>query len=233
MIDERHCGGPGDLVIRSNSSTKTVDAWKRYAAACHADPNSKAFVQLNHPGRQSPVIAKNTRGFFEKTLAPSAVPLNIGEDVMSRAVGKLMFGTPKEMSIEDIEMVIKQFADAAVFCSEVGFDGVQIHGAHGYLISQFLSEKANRRVDGYGGSAAKRARFAVEVVKAVRAAVPNGFAVGIKLNSVDHQHAQDLEETLEQISLIVDAGIDFLEISGGSYEDPQVLIHFLIKVPVA
>lgn len=222
MVDERHCGGPGDLVLRASPSSSTVDAWKRYASACHASPDSLAFVQLNHPGRQSPLFAKNTRGFMEKALAPSAVPLDIGRDVLSRVASKVVFGVPKEMSVPEIEMVVNQFADGALFCAEVGFDGIQIHGAHGYLIAQFLSGKSNRRTDEYGGTATKRARFAVEVVKAVRARVPSGFAVGIKLNSADAQHAGSLEESLEQIGLIIEAGVDFLEISGGTYEDPQV-----------
>jgi 2,4-dienoyl-CoA reductase-like NADH-dependent reductase (Old Yellow Enzyme family) len=97
----------------------------------------------------------------------------------------------------------------------------------GYLIAQFLSEKSNKRTDDYGGSTKKRARFAVEVIKAVRAAVSQSFCVGIKLNSADHQHAESLEGTLEQISHIVDAGIDFLEISGGTYEDP--LVRFIVS----
>ena len=93
----------------------------------------------------------------------------------------------------------------------------------GYLIAQFLSEKSNRRVDDYGGSVLKRARFIVEIIDAVRRVVPRSVCVGVKLNSVDHQQSSSLAEAMEQISAIIEAGIDFLEISGGTYEDPQML----------
>lgn len=222
MVDPRHCGSPGDIVIQDTEDAKNIEAWKKYARATKS-AGSLAFVQLNHPGRQSPVIAKNKRGFFEKTLAPSPINLNIGDGLVARAASKFMFGTPKEMTQEDIDLVIKQFADGAKFVADAGFDGVEIHGAHGYLIAQFLSEKSNHRTDKYGGSAENRARFAIEIIRATRAAVPKGFGVGIKLNSADHQHEKSLEECLQQIALIVDAGIDFLEISGGTYEDPKMM----------
>jgi 2,4-dienoyl-CoA reductase-like NADH-dependent reductase (Old Yellow Enzyme family) len=100
----------------------------------------------------------------------------------------------------------------------------------GYLVAQFLSEKTNHRTDAYGGSPTKRARFIVEIIEAIRAVVPKSFSVSIKLNSADHQHAESLEETLEQISCIVDAGIDFLEVSGGTYEDPQVRFAWAVFI---
>jgi 2,4-dienoyl-CoA reductase-like NADH-dependent reductase (Old Yellow Enzyme family) len=88
--------------------------------------------------------------------------------------------------------------------------------------AQFLSGKSNQRTDKYGGSPANRARIVVDIINGMRKVVPKTFAIGIKLNSVDHQHSGDLSESLEQISLIRETGIDFLEISGGSYEDTKV-----------
>lgn len=126
------------------------------------------------------------------------------------------------MTTQDIELVIAQFAHSARTVAEAGFAGVELHGAHGYLHAQFLSKKTNLRDDAWGGDAQRRARVAVEIIKRVREATPEGFALGIKLNSADHQIDQAMEETMTQVEAIVEAGVDFLEISGGSWEDPQV-----------
>lgn len=134
----------------------------------------------------------------------------------------LIFGTPREMTEQEIKETVGQFASTARLAAEAGFAGVELHAAHGYLLAQFLSAKTNQRSDEYGGSPAARAKIVVEVIQAVRAVVPRDFIVGIKLNSVDHQSATTLADGLTQLKLITDAGIDFLEVSGGTYEDPQV-----------
>lgn len=126
------------------------------------------------------------------------------------------------MTISEIQVVRDQFVDTAILAAEAGFDGVEIHGAHGYLLAQFLAEKTNQRTDDYGGTPAARAKIVVEIITAIRASVPANFTVGIKFNSVDHQSPSAMEACLEQLRLIVDAGIDFLEVSGGSYEEPIV-----------
>jgi 2,4-dienoyl-CoA reductase-like NADH-dependent reductase (Old Yellow Enzyme family) len=128
------------------------------------------------------------------------------------------------MTIPEIEGVVSQFARAARLCAEAGFDGVEVHAAHGYLLSQFLSSKSNRRGDGYGGDARGRARMLVEVVRAVKEATKGfkGFCVGVKLNSVDHQSEGEMRDCVEQVRAVVEAGVDFVEVSGGSYEDPKV-----------
>jgi 2,4-dienoyl-CoA reductase-like NADH-dependent reductase (Old Yellow Enzyme family) len=126
------------------------------------------------------------------------------------------------MTVTEILDIQERFVKTAVLASDAGFDGIELHGAHGYLLSQFLNPKTNHRTDEYGGSAAARAKIVVDIIKAIRKAVPRSFTVGIKFNSVDHQSSQALEECIEQLRLITDAGIDFLEISGGSYEDPPV-----------
>jgi 2,4-dienoyl-CoA reductase-like NADH-dependent reductase (Old Yellow Enzyme family) len=158
-------------------------------------------------------------------MAPSAIPLVVGQGWLAHLLQLLAFPTPREMTAEDIVTVKGQFARAARIVAEAGFDGIELHGAHGYLISQFLSASSNRRTDDYGGSPARRARFVVEVIKAVREATKSyeGFCVGIKLNSVDHQK-EDVGEFLEQVRMVIEAGVDFIEVSGGSYEDPQVSI---------
>lgn len=105
---------------------------------------------------------------------------------------------------------------------ESGFAGVEIHGAHGYLLAQYMSAKSNQRTDSYGGSALNRVRIVVEVIEAMRRVVPKSFCIGIKFNSVDHQSESALADCIEQLKAIVAAGVDFLEISGGTYEDPIV-----------
>ncbi len=130
------------------------------------------------------------------------------------------------MTVPEIETVISQFARAARVVADAGFDGVEIHAAHGYLLSQFLSAKVNKREDGYGGDARGRARLVAEVVRAVREETKGkeGFCVGVKVNSVDFQGEGDreLREWVEQVGVMVEAGVDFVEVSGGSFEDPKV-----------
>jgi 2,4-dienoyl-CoA reductase-like NADH-dependent reductase (Old Yellow Enzyme family) len=222
MIDERYKGEAGDLAIETDASKRPVDKWKAYAAAIQKE-GTPAFVQLNHPGRQSPLGA-GSRSFWDKSLAPSPIGLNIGDNLIARMASGILFGVPREMTISDIDDVKRRFAEAAKFCAEVGFAGIELHAAHGYLLAQFLSPRSNTRTDGYGGSSSKRARIVVEIIKEIRSSVPKGFTVGIKLNSADHQRGANLDDVMEQIALINEAGVDFIEISGGSYEDPTVCV---------
>lgn len=224
QVDERWLGQPGDNVLFDDDDDEAamLAKWKPWAAACKKN-KTPTIVQINHPGRQSPLGA-GKRGFFTKTLAPSAVPLQLGDGLLARAMSALAFGTPRAMTEADIEDVVRRFAATARLSAAAGFDGVEVHAAHGYLLAQFLSPQTNRRTDAYGGSPARRAKLVADVVRAVRTATPEGFTVGIKLNSVDHQVEAELKDAIEQLRVIVDAGIDFLEISGGSYENPTVSI---------
>lgn len=230
-IDERHLGQPGDVVLLDDE-TKMSQPWKEWAKACKGGEQgatAPVVVQINHPGRQSPAGA-GSRGFFAKTLAPSAVPLQLGSGLLGHFVSRMVFGTPKEMTVGDIEDVVRRFAATARISAEAGFDGVEIHAAHGYLLAQFLSPKVNERSDAYGGSPVKRAKIIVDIVEAMRAVTPKGFTIGIKFNSVDHQSESELKDCIEQLKAIVDAGIDFLEVSGGSYENPTVKLMSLPRV---
>jgi 2,4-dienoyl-CoA reductase-like NADH-dependent reductase (Old Yellow Enzyme family) len=149
----------------------------------------------------------------------------MGDGFLPRLLGSIIFGTPKEMTAADIDDVVQRFAQTAKLAADTGFSGVELHAAHGYLLAQFLSAKVNKRTDEYGGTPAKRAKLVVDIIQATRAVVPKEFAVGIKLNSVDHQAEAELKDCIEQLQQIVDAGVDFVEISGGTYEDPQVSIE--------
>lgn len=222
QVDVGHLGLPEDITVGDDA--KTLDAqvaeWKKWASVVSKD-GTPAIVQLNHPGRQSTLGAGN-RGFFAKTMAPSVVPVNIGGGFIAKAMSALIFGSPREMTKEDIDRVVGKFAAGAKLAHDAGFAGIEVHAAHGYLLAQFMSAKTNLRTDEYGGSPKNRSRIVVEIIQAIRKVVPKTFCVGIKFNSVDHQSQTELAKCIEQLEDIVDAGVDFLEISGGTYEDPKV-----------
>ncbi|KAK0120175.1 hypothetical protein ONS95_011581 [Cadophora gregata] len=212
MVDSAYRGISCDVVIDSSiPKEKVISAWKGWAEACSMN-GTKAIVQLNHSGRQTP---------WRTGIAPSAIPLDFGRGILPYIVNTLVFGTPREMSIEDIQNVVQMFREAACLAAEAGFAGIEIHAAHGYLLASFLSPISNHRTDAYGGSESGRARIVVEVIRAIRVAVPPSFCVGIKLNSGDHQSDSSMSQCISQISSIIEAGVDFLEISGGTFENPS------------
>ena len=221
MIDERWLGNALDVSLTPSTNPELIAQWRRYAEACRVE-GTPAIVQLNHPGRQSPLGA-GSKGLFEKNIAPSPIALQFEDNIWAKTAQKLIFGTPREMTVAEIEDVVKRHADAAKFLSEAGFDGVELHAAHGYLLNIFMSPKTNHRQDNYGGSAFNRARIVLDIINAIRAVVPSTFTVGIKLNSADVQHSSDMEDVMQQIGYLRDTGIDFLEISGGSYENPRMM----------
>ncbi|KAK2764347.1 hypothetical protein FQN54_009040 [Arachnomyces sp. PD_36] len=220
-VDVNHMGSARDMVVKSFNGDEDLTSWKKLATISQKN-GTQTMAQINHPGRQSAPGAGN-RGFWGKTIAPSAIPLDLGSGIIANAVRAFAFGTPREMTVSEIETVVQQFAGTAKVMESSGFAGVELHGAHGYLLAQFLSPSSNKRNDAYGGTPEKRAKIVVDIIKEIRKSVSAPFAVGIKLNSVDHQDSADMEATLSQIRLIVEAGVDFLEISGGTYEDPKMI----------
>lgn len=205
MVDIRAKNEPGVVAIESERDLSLLREWaqvgKRYGMV--------QLVQLSHPGRQCP------KGLNAETVAPSAVPF-------SPALAT-MFGTPRELREEEILEIIQRFAQAARVCEEAGFEGVQLHGAHGYLISQFLSPLTNKRQDQWGGSIENRMRFLLEIYTAVRAATSKDFMISVKLNSADFQRGGISEDDVVSVFKAIDAaGIDLIEISGGSYEAPAM-----------
>jgi 2,4-dienoyl-CoA reductase-like NADH-dependent reductase (Old Yellow Enzyme family) len=227
QVNMTYLGGPADTAVNDKiSEAKLLESWTAWAKACNAR-GTPTIMQINHPGRQSPYGA-GTRGFFDKNLAPSAVPLKLGDGILQSIASALVFGTPREMTVAEIRETVRQFANAARLAAKAGFAGVQIHAAHGYLLAQFLSSQSNKRTDDYGGSPAKEARIVVEIIHAIREVTPEGFCVGIKLNSVDHQSKEALAACIEQLEEIRKAGVDFLEISGGTYENPSVSLILLL-----
>ena len=205
MIDRRALGEPGNVVIEDEADLPVLRQWARAAT----EQGAAIWVQLNHPGKQA------TKGLNTGTLAPSAVPFR--EDMQA------LFETPREATTAEIEDIIRRFGRSAVICKKAGFSGVQIHAAHGYLINQFLSPHHNRRTDEWGGSPEKRRRFVLAVYTEIRRQVGSEFPVGIKLNSADFQKGGFTEEeSMATIHALADAGIDLIEISGGTYEAPAM-----------
>lgn len=205
MIDRRHIGEPGNVVLEDERDFALLQEWAREGSR----NGCQLWMQLNHPGKQSPKMLNKV------PVSPSAVPF--------RKELQAMFATPRALEAAEIKEIIQRFATSAAIAERAGFSGVQIHGAHGYLVSQFLSPHHNQREDEWGGSPAKRMRFVVEVYKAIRAATGKQFGVGIKLNSADFQRGGFTEEeSLEVIDALVALGIDLVEISGGNYENPAM-----------
>jgi 2,4-dienoyl-CoA reductase-like NADH-dependent reductase (Old Yellow Enzyme family) len=205
MIDRRALGEPGNVVIEDESDMPILRQW----ASAATDQGAALWVQLNHPGKQSP------KGLNVANISASAVPFR--EDMAS------FFDTPREATPAEIQDVIKRFGRSAAICKKAGFSGVQIHGAHGYLINQFLSPHHNRRTDEWGGSVANRRRFVMAVYAEIRRQVGPDFPVGIKLNSADFQRGGFTEEeSMATIEALANVGIDLIEISGGTYEAPAM-----------
>ncbi|MBI1196557.1 MAG: NADH:flavin oxidoreductase [Phenylobacterium sp.] len=208
QVDRWHLERPANVVLDDESG---MAALARMAAAGKVG-GAQFWAQLSHTGRQ--VIA----AINPEPLAPSAVEI----DVM-RGAG-YAFARPRAMTEAEIGHAIDQFAEAAVRAKAAGFDGVILHGAHGYLISQFLSPHTNRRQDRWGGSLANRARFLLAVVAAVRKAVGPAFPIGLKLNASDFQKgAFTHADSVEVVRMLNDTGLDLLELSGGSLEQPKVV----------
>ncbi|WP_348748273.1 NADH:flavin oxidoreductase/NADH oxidase family protein [Pseudomonas rhodesiae] len=206
MIDRRAMTGPGGVALENEEHLDSFREWADVARA----KGVHFWVQLSHPGRQT------MANLGQQALAPSAIAMDLGS--FSK-----MFATPRAMTEEDIQDVIQRFATSARLAEKAGFSGVQIHGAHGYLISQFLSPLSNHRTDRWGGSLENRARLLLEVIHAVRASVSPSFCVAVKLNSADFQRGGfDAADARGVVEMLNPLPIDLLELSGGSYEAPAM-----------
>ncbi len=202
LIDHRFLERPRNVIVERG---RDLGALRELAAAATAH-GAQCWVQINHPGRQAGLGA-------EQFVGPSAVPYATGSDKMTRA-----------LTSGEIHDIIDRFAYVAETVRDCGFTGVQIHAAHGYLNSQFLSPLTNLRDDEWGGSLENRARMLLSAVRAVRKAVGPDFPLSVKLNSADFQQGGFTEdESLTVIGWLEKAGIDLLEISGGNYESKEMV----------
>ena len=208
MIDSEAIGEPRNVVVKNRKNIEMLKEW----AESVKGTNTHLWAQINHPGRQA------MEQINSSLKAPSAVPLKTG------GRKKTTKNVPEVLSENEILKIIEAFANTSIILKEAGFSGIQIHGAHGYLVSQFLSPYTNIRKDKWGGTLENRSRFVVEVYRKIRERVGENFPVGIKLNSSDFQKGGfSEEESMEVVKTLSKEGIDLIEISGGTYEAPVMM----------
>lgn len=184
------------------SNDKVIDAYKPFVEKLH-QLGSKVVVQLIHPGPDSGIADKGVT-----PMAPSAYETAKG------------YWT-REITLEEIHTAVEQFADAAHRAELAGFDGVEIHAAHAYMLpGAFLSSLRNHRTDAYGGDIQHRAKFLVDVVQAIRSRVSPEFAVMLRMSGSEKLNGGNtLEEVLSIIPMLVEAGVSAFDISGGTQQE--------------
>ena len=208
QVDGDHLERPGNVIVDSALSNDAFAALQRMAAAGTRNGNH-LWAQISHAGRQTQKIVNPA------PKAPSAVRLRLPQS---------QFGEPVALTAEEIESIVERFVNCAVTCKEAGFTGVQFHSAHGYLLSQFLSPLTNQREDEWGGTLENRARALIAIVTKTREVLGADFPISVKLNSADFQKGGfDFDDSLTVAKWLADAGVDLLEISGGTYEQPRLL----------
>ena len=209
---------PGDLGLWSDAH---LEALKPVIAAMRRHAPIKIGIQLAHAGRKASSAAPWEGGANIhpgqpggwQTVAPSAVPHAEGESV------------PLALDAEGLQRIKQGFVDAALRAHALGLDAIELHGAHGYLLHQFLSPLANKREDAYGGSLENRMRFPLEVCAAVRAAVPD-MCVGMRISASDWvEGGWDLEQSVQFAHALEKLGCDFIHVSSGGVSPLQ-------KIPV-
>ncbi|TKA50510.1 hypothetical protein B0A55_11920, partial [Friedmanniomyces simplex] len=228
QIDRRFLSIAGDVCCHEGSlELETLDLWKEWARIAQKE-GTPCIVQLAHPGRMSPAGA-GIRPKEMRALCPSEVPVQLGDTWLDKLALEKVLGTPKAMTVEDIDEVVGMFVRGAVVAREAGFAGCQLHGAHGFLLSQFLSPHTNRRVDEYGGSPEKRMKLLQRLIHEIRALCPPPYCLSVKLNSADYMdkgQGLEIEEGLEQVGWLRECGlVDFVEISGGNAEQKHSGLH--------
>jgi len=211
LVDRRCLEAPGNIVIEPGIRREARAGLKALADAAKSG-GAVVFMQISHAGRQTPKLIS------DRPLAPSAIAM----DMPGRAL--YPFAPPRAMTAEEVEDAINRFSHAAKVARDTGFDGVQIHAAHGYLISQFLSPRANQRTDEWGGHFDNRVRFLKEVIVQSRLKAGTDFPIAVKLNSTDFQKGgfshEDCLAVVDRLNML---GVCFIEVSGGTYEQPQML----------
>lgn len=204
MIDRRVLERPGNVAIDGNGGLSQLKAWARAGTSA----GNHLWMQISHAGRQSP------RYVTGQPMGPSAVQLEL--------LGN--YAKPRALSEDEILDFIQRYIRVAVTARECGFTGVQIHAAHGYLLSSFLSPVTNRRTDAWGGSLENRSRMLIEIIRGTRKAVGPDFPVAIKLNSDDFRKGGfSHEDCLKLVEMLNHESLDLIEISGGTYEQPRLL----------
>ncbi len=206
MVHAEALTGPGGVVFDDRSP---LDPFARWAQAAKED-GAAVWMQISHPGRQVQAAMPGV------VWAPSAIAVELGRH-------SKRFGRPVAMTEAQIRATVERFVTTARLAERAGFDGVEVHAAHGYLLSQFLSPLVNKRTDQWGGPLQNRARLLLDVVRRIQTAVSPSFAVAVKLNSADFQRGGfDVDDAAQVISMLEPLGVDLVELSGGSYESPAM-----------
>ncbi|VDN39830.1 unnamed protein product [Gongylonema pulchrum] len=206
QVDQRHIEFAGNTIVdKALDCDERRNALRRVALSAKLD-GALVFAQISHAGRQTPLFIN------EHPYSASDVQLHF----IRSGTG---FGKPVPLTVDQIKEVVARFAYAAKYCADAGFDGIELHCAHGYLLSQFLTPTTNKRTDQYGGSLENRTRIVCEIYKEIRNVVPKDFVIGAKVNSVEFQKdGLNTEEATEVCKILENVGFDFIELSGGTYE---------------
>lgn len=240
QISPQHLTLGRDIVVPPTLNAEDLKPFEKLAEVIHGavdGTRSLAIMQLSHAGRQSANFIGG-RPPFVPPLAPSSVRVgaghaeNRGRGTISDLMFHALFQVPTEMTTLDILDVQSSFVRGALLAYKSGFDGVQLHAAHGYLLAQFMNPKSNIRNDEYSVAPENVTRMLSKIVEAIRKVVPTTFIIGIKINSADYVTSGSTEEAslegerrvLDHIRTIASWGIvDFIEISGGDYEKPDFM----------
>jgi 2,4-dienoyl-CoA reductase-like NADH-dependent reductase (Old Yellow Enzyme family) len=210
MVNGWSLEAPRNVVIEDERHMPALRRW----AATTTGSDARLLLQLSLPGRQTQ-RGLALAGRRQDVTTASAVPLNMG--------GRL-FTPPRALTDPEIRQIIGQFATAARIAAEAGFAGVQVHAAHGYLLSQFLSPLVNRRTDQWGGSVQNRMRMLIEIVRAVKSVRPPSFLLTVKMNVSDFQPGGfDADDALIVAKALESEGVHLVEISGGNYESSAMI----------
>ncbi|WP_374414027.1 NADH:flavin oxidoreductase/NADH oxidase family protein [Novosphingobium colocasiae] len=205
MVDYSHRERPGNIVIDNNGGMAELRAWAEAGQVA----GNQLWMQINQPGRQTPIDVQ------KHPLGPSANMEGLPPEG---------FGMPRAMTGSQIEDLIRRFGVVAAIARETGFSGVQLHAAHGFMASSFLSPLCNTRTDEWGGSLENRARFLIESLRAIRRAVGADFPVSVKMNSADfHKGGFDMDQSMAVIEMLNAENLDLLEVSGGNYNAPAMI----------
>jgi 2,4-dienoyl-CoA reductase-like NADH-dependent reductase (Old Yellow Enzyme family) len=208
IIEPNHLERPGNVILAGPLTQVAIAQFKAWTAAGTAN-GTQLWAQLSHGGRQTQKLVNPT------PKAPSAVKLGLPGG---------QFGEPQALTEAEITAVIAAFAAAAKQCQDLGFGGVQVHAAHGYLLSSFLNPRANQRTDRFGGSLENRAWPLLEAVRQCRAATGPHFGISVKLNSSDFQKGGlSTADSVQVAQWLEGLGVDLLEVSGGNYEAPEMM----------
>ncbi|MCR9144872.1 MAG: NADH:flavin oxidoreductase/NADH oxidase family protein [bacterium] len=204
MVQRDSLESGGNVVVEDERAFDRLEGWTAVARA----GGSHFWAQLSHPGRQTSRLVNNS------PVSASNVGLSDWK----------LYARPRPLRESEIEAMIAAFARTADIVRRAGFTGIQIHAAHGYLLSQFLSPLTNLRKDRWGGALENRARLLIEIVRAVREVVGPEFPIAVKLNSADFQRGGFSEDdSLAVIAMLERESVDLIEISGGNYESPSFM----------